>query len=220
VKVTDVSGKVVYSAGTDYKLYPPGSVLLIQRLSDGAIPAGARVLVSYQVKMNTLPNQYVATIDWGNGRQSAGTIAAQADGSLVVRGVNTYALAGTSKIRVSIRHRPTGRLVGTQSTAYIANAPMLSLSPVISLPLVMQQPPRTVFSFLDCNPLSVASDFKASILWGDGTTTWGIVQSAGGGKYNVLGNHNYTAADTYAMTIFLQDTTGQLRSYRVQATVA
>src|SRR5262249_20086766 len=55
-------------------------------------------------------------------------------------------------------------------------------------------------------------DFTASINWGDGTTTMGVVQLIGGNAtgaiFEVLGSHTYTDALTFPITVTVTDKGG------------
>src|SRR5207302_1674739 len=60
----------------------------------------------------------------------------------------------------------------------------------------------TVATFTDSNTSDAASDFTASINWGDGTTTTGIVAGSNG-SFSVAGGHTYAdeGQDSVVVTI-------------------
>jgi len=58
--------------------------------------------------------------------------------------------------------------------------------------------------FTDTNTAGVASDFTATIDWGDGTTTAGTV-SGGGGTFTVSGTHTYATSGTFNVVVTLTD---------------
>ncbi|WP_088254775.1 hypothetical protein [Fimbriiglobus ruber] len=62
-----------------------------------------------------------------------------------------------------------------------------------------------VATFTDTNPFSQVSDFQASITWGDGGTSYGVVTAVAGGGYQVQGSHTYTAADTFSISVDITD---------------
>src|SRR5207247_10407796 len=53
-------------------------------------------------------------------------------------------------------------------------------------------------------PDNTASDFTATIDWGDGTTTSGTV-SGGSGTFTVSGNHTYADEGNYDTTVVIAD---------------
>ena len=67
----------------------------------------------------------------------------------------------------------------------------------------------TVATFTDADPTGVASDYTATIIWGDGTaSTAGTVSAASGGGFEVTGSHTYTTAGQYTTTITINDIGG------------
>ena len=58
---------------------------------------------------------------------------------------------------------------------------------------------KTVATFTDQNTKDTASQYKASIKWGDGATSTGTV-SGSAGKFTVTGTHTYAKAGTYSIT--------------------
>src|SRR5205085_10796760 len=56
----------------------------------------------------------------------------------------------------------------------------------------------------DTNTSNVPGDFSALILWGDGTSSVGVV-SGGAGSFTVSGDHIYFDEGTFTQTVFLSD---------------
>src|SRR5258708_3587201 len=54
----------------------------------------------------------------------------------------------------------------------------------------------TVATFTDSNTTEAAGEFTATIDWGDGTTTVGIVTGGGAGNFTVSGTHTYVDEET------------------------
>jgi streptogramin lyase len=65
-----------------------------------------------------------------------------------------------------------------------------------------------VASFVDGTPTASASDFTATIYWGDGATSksTGTVTGSPGGPFDVSGSHTYSAAGTFHPYVILYDT--------------
>src|SRR5438034_128334 len=61
-----------------------------------------------------------------------------------------------------------------------------------------------VASFTDANTADTASAFTATIDWGDGTTTPGVL-SGSGGNFTVKGSHTYATAGQFTITTFMND---------------
>jgi hypothetical protein len=69
-----------------------------------------------------------------------------------------------------------------------------------------------VASFVDGTPTASASDFTATIYWGDGATSksTGTVTGSPGGPFDVSGSHTYSAAGTFHPYVILLRHRGQL----------
>jgi hypothetical protein len=76
----------------------------------------------------------------------------------------------------------------------------------------------TVATFTDGTGSTPASDFSASIDWGDGSTSAGTVTLAGG-VYNIAGSHTYSAKGTFAVVITLSDLNGVSTTIATTATI-
>jgi hypothetical protein len=144
-------------------------------------------------------SDYTATINWGDGSTSTGTIAASGSG-FKVSGTHTYAEEGTDAITVTIKD-VGGATASATSTAKVADAPLSSKG-------VSKTTPRaftgTVATFTDQDPNGTASDYTVSISWGDGQTSGGSVS----GKFNALGSHAYAKAGVYHVSVTIKDKGG------------
>src|SRR5205085_12357535 len=62
----------------------------------------------------------------------------------------------------------------------------------------------TVASFTDSYVASPATDFVATILWGDKTTSTGMV-SGSHGSFTVAGSHTYSSAGSFIVSVTLAE---------------
>jgi hypothetical protein len=155
------------------------------------------------------------TIEWGDGTASAGTVD---EANSTVSGTHTYARAGT--YYGSVTYDNDG---GTHKIAFQAKVAAAALSatgvPVSATAGV--QFTGTVATFTDANPESLASDFTATIDWGDGaSTTAGTIGSAAGGGFTITGSHTYASGGAYATSIEIKDVGGATTTATSTATVA
>jgi hypothetical protein len=130
-------------------------------------------------------------------------------------------------------------LTGTASRAVRLRAEQLELrdTPAITgfFPTMLNGAPQAplgaaplaVAAFTSDSPAAPASDFTATIDWGDGTT--GTASGAAGtitadpnfpGQWNVLGNHAYAATGAYQATVTIQEAGGSTASVATPVIVA
>jgi hypothetical protein len=146
-----------------------------------------------------------ATIDWGDGATSAGTVVEQA-GIFVVLGSHTYSDEGSFTATVTLTDPGAGTATASaQSTATVAEGDALT-----GTPWTITAPPNktfgiTVATFTDTNTANAPSDFAATIDWGDGTTSAGIVGGGKAGNYTIKASHDYTSSGSFAVNVTLTD---------------
>jgi hypothetical protein len=168
--------------------------------------------------------QFTATIDWGDGHTSAGTVTGSA-GSYTVTGAggHVYAEEGSYTPAVTVADTtltaPANVATATGS-ASVADAPLSASS--VHIPAQTTTTPFTVpvATFTDADPGAVASDFTAVIDWGDGTATSAGVISVSGGGFSVAGSHTYGTHNTFAPVVSITDVGGSQATVHDTVTVA
>jgi hypothetical protein len=128
---------------------------------------------------------YSATITWGDGSSaSTGSIAANGQGGFIVIGSHAYAGLGTYPITVTIRNTGPSMAIANSTAQVIQNlsATGTAFSAAEGLPFS-----GLVATFLAANAALLAGDFTASIDWGDGQTSSGVVSANGNGGFDVTG---------------------------------
>lgn len=169
---------------------------------------------------NTLDSigSYSATIAWGDGNSSAGTIVAGGGaGQFVVQGTHTYAEAGAYAVHVTIND-VGGSTAQATSTANVADA-ALSGSAVNFTTSRNRLFSGVVATFSDANSSAPVGDFTATIAWGDGASSSGTVAVRTGGGFQVSGSHTYTKKGTYTFTVTIVDRDGARLVVSGKATV-
>lgn len=64
----------------------------------------------------------------------------------------------------------------------------------------------TVATFIDDNPFGIASDFNATIDWGDGQTSTGTIRDNPLGGFLVTGTYTYTATGVFTISVSVRET--------------
>ena len=164
-------------------------------------------------------SEYSATIDWGDGTSSAGTISGSG-GSFTVSGDHTYADEGSYSVTVTIVDNDTPANTATaSSTANVADAALTAGTLTLVDGVEGTSSTSASFSFTDGNATATAADFTATIDWGDGTTSTGTV-AGGGGSFTVTGNHQYAEEGSYTVSVNVIDDGGSSASASGTAKVA
>jgi hypothetical protein len=78
----------------------------------------------------------------------------------------------------------------------------------------------TVATFTEAVPDTVASDYTATIEWGDGTSTAGVVTPASGGGFAVSCAHTYATGGTFTISVKITDIQGATATATSTADVA
>jgi hypothetical protein len=170
---------------------------------------------------DTTAGNYIATITWGDGHTSGGTIAFNTGTHRFdVSGSNTYGEEGSYAIAVKVTSTG-GASTAINSTAKIADAG-LSAAAVSFSGSEGQAFNGTVAQFIDSNPNASGPNFTATINWGDGTasTAGGISFNSGAGKWQVNGSHTYRVGGTYHPTVSIHDVGGAGATANPTATIA
>jgi hypothetical protein len=177
----------------------------LQNVTEGKAFSGSVALFSTTGYDNNTAADFTATIKWGDGTTSAGTVTGSG-GSYTVSGSHTYVDEGLRSLSVTVADDAPGTATATATgTATVAEADSLTGQKVSSLSVTEgQKISEVVGLFGDTNKANVAGDFKATINWGDGTTSAGTV-GGGSGGFTVNGSHTYADEGTFTITTTLAD---------------
>jgi hypothetical protein len=184
---------------------------------------------------------FTATIDWGDGTTSTGTIAADTNGGFDVTGTHTYTDETESNVDPGTPQRHH-RLPNETDEAYYVTVTIQQTSDnssatAVSLASVTATAPKivtasanfsatagtaftgTVATFTDADG-DPAGHFTVSIDWGDGRHSAGTVTANSGGGFAIGGTHTYRYGGTYAVVVRIYDTDGDAAFGLSTATVA
>jgi hypothetical protein len=170
---------------------------------------------------NGAASDYTATVDWGDGSATEpATVAAPSGGSFPISSAgHTYAEDGTYTITVSIADAGGSTTTATLS-AHVADAALHATAQSFSATEGAAFG-GTVATFTDDDSNGTASDYTATINWGDGTTSSaGTVHAPSSGSFPVSGQHTYAEEGTYAVSITVDDAGGSSTTTGEQVIVA
>jgi hypothetical protein len=146
-------------------------------------------------------SSFTATIDWGDGVTSNGTLVTDPNGGFDITGSHTFGNAGSYPVTVTVSQN--GTQVGSALTsASVATATTPASQTLTAQGLVFtasagQAFTGTVATFTDSNPNASTSGVTATIDWGDGTTSTGPITAGSTGVYSVTGTHTYASAMSF-----------------------
>jgi uncharacterized protein (TIGR03118 family) len=192
-------GKIIPSNGT--VIFPTATTI---RPTEGAAFSGAVAAFADSNGTGT----YSATINWGDSTTTAGTVTSTGAGGLLVTGTHTYAEENAAALPVTVTLTDTADVTTAManSTVLVADAPLTG-TPVTFAPTTGTPFTGSVATFTDADPAGTASDYTATINWGDGSpTSAGVI--SGTGPFTVTGTHTYFVAGTKTVTVTINDVGG------------
>ena len=172
---------------------------------------------------NQSPPTFAATVDWGDGTPIQSAQLKQTSDGYGASGSHTYVEEGPYSIVVAVT-ASIGPSFSVVASAMVSDAMLTATGVSVSRsagasgesrPVVAGRPTGnvTVANFADSNPGATASDFTATIDWGDGTALEVRTVTAGvGGGFSVAGGHTYAARGDYRMTVVITDDGGSQAS--------
>jgi uncharacterized protein (TIGR03118 family) len=152
---------------------------------------------------STPASAFAATIDWGDGATTTGTVTGSA-GMFTIAGTHTYLGEGPFTVQSSVNDIGGTASATAQSPANVADTNALTMTPVTFSSVSGTLFSGTVATVTDTNMTAPSSLFHASIDWGDGVTTPGTV-SGRGGTFTVSGSHVYAEEGHYAAVVVMAD---------------
>ena len=175
--------------------------------------------------VNANPANFTAMINWGDGTASNGTVTAvgAGTGNFNVTGTHTYALAGnyTFSVQVTDPSGTKGSATGTATVSAQTGGPANMAARPVAAVANLSFTNATLATFTDSDPNATASDFTASVNWGDGVSTPSTTVTSGGpGIFNVLGTHTYVVAGNYTFAVEVTDNQSRKANASGTATVS
>ena len=154
---------------------------------------------------------FSATISWGDGGSSAGTVSASGAG-FAVSGGHTFADEGSYQVNVTItKIADVSNSAVAHSTATVGDA-AISAGPACEATALHSYNGRTA-TFADAaGTFGTAADFSATVNWGDGSSTAGTIASLGGGTYAAAGVHTFATLGRFTITTTIRDVGGSVAS--------
>ena len=150
---------------------------------------------------------FTATIDWGDGTTSAGTVTATGNGGFLVLGNHTYTEEGTEKVTVTAGDNH-GNTATSTAQVQVADAPLVAAGIDVPIQQSLTLSNLQIASVTDTGGAEAAGSYTAAIDWGDGSASSAGTVDVSGNTVNVVGSHTYAMAGRYHVNITVQDEGG------------
>ncbi|HVX15013.1 MAG TPA: TIGR03118 family protein [Pirellulales bacterium] len=160
---------------------------------------------------------FTATIDWGDGTSSAGTIVANPEGGFNVVGSHTYAEEATDTVHVTVADN-ANHTITIAASANVADAPLSAVGTTLTTSL-QSTASLTVATFTDAGGAEPVGNYTATIDWGDGSTTSSGTIALDGDHFTVAGTHAYQVPGQHTITVTIHDEGGAQTSATSQIVV-
>jgi hypothetical protein len=180
-----------------------GQIRLTAATEGVALRGTTRIATFTDTNKSDTASNFTATITWGDGTTTDGKVAGS-NGVFTVTGGHTYADEGSFPLGVTIADTANNTSLPLSGTIAAAEADVLRANGLTFTANAGQAFTGTVATFTDRNTSNVASDFSATINWGDGTTTAGVITDTRG-AISVAGTHTYAGSGQDAVTVTLTD---------------
>lgn len=145
---------------------------------------------------------YSVTTGWGDGTVSVPSLNNYAPGFFELFGPHTYAEEGSYTTTMTATDNWGGSASGNGS-ATVADAALTAHGKTIYGAKGVSLT-KAVAKFSDADPGGVASDYTATIHWGDGTTSAGKIS----GHFTVTGTHTYASTGKRTVSVTIKDAGG------------
>jgi hypothetical protein len=180
-----------------------GQMALASATEASALPGSTPIATFNDTIPSDQAGDFTATITWGDGATTAGTVVGSG-GTFTVEGGHTYADEGSNSASVTLTHTADQLQATASGTVSVAEGDVLAGQGMSFTANAHQAFSGAVATFSDTDTANVAGDFAALIDWGDGQTTTGTV-SGGNGSFTVAGSHTYAAAGQDTVKVTLAD---------------
>jgi Pentapeptide repeats (8 copies)/Divergent InlB B-repeat domain len=186
-----------------------GAALTGSSYVEGSALSNVSVASFTDAGAGTPASGYSATIDWGDGSQKSTGAVAGSNGTFTVAGGHTYAEEG--KYTTTIAVTKTGVTGGTgNATGSITVSDADKFTGTAAAPIGATAGTAlsnvSLATFTDAyTGHTDASDFAATINWGDSSQPSTGTVSGSGGSFTVRGSHTYATKGAYSVSVTLSD---------------
>ena len=152
------------------------------------------------------PSDFAITTAFGDGTSAVTPLTD--DSTWLVGGPHTYRRAGTYTTTATMTDRITGAVTTLTRPILVPNAPLTALRSARPRFTADQTSRPVIARFRDGNPLATAGDHRATVRWGDDTTSNGRVVRVAAGRLAVRAGHRYRTSAKRRIVVRIRDDRG------------
>ena len=184
-----------------------GQITLSVPAEGTLVPSNAPVATFTDTTSSDTSGDFTASIDWGDGTTSTGTVSGASGSFTVLAGGvgHTYADEGLVVLGVTITDTLDSATLSLTSSQTVADADVLTGNPITFTANPNTAFNGTVATFSDAYTGNTASDFTATINWGDGTAATVGTVTGSGATFTVSGGHTYATDGDYQVAVTMSD---------------
>ena len=209
VEIEDIGGSVTSAASTANVADAPISSIP-RAITPFENTAFYTVVASvYDTNPYGTADDFQASIDWGDGSVSSGTISSNAVSHFDVLGSHTYAHEGLYPVTVTVQDSGGSSTVAN-SVAHTMDTGMVGTGTTIN---AVKGVPFTniVATCTDNDPTPEATNaYSCLINWGDGSTSPGTIIEGENDTYTIVGSHTYLQTGSYVVMATIDDSVNAL----------
>ena len=227
VTVTDAAGDIATASDT-VTASAPASTLSVSPVSgtEGATFSGN--VATFTPASGISGHTFVATLGWGDGGVTYGTLTSNGQGGYTISGTHTYAEETSSNnpetLTVTVLTRRPAWWRREAPSVTIADAALSATGQNVTAWIHQTTGSIAVATFTDANTAAPVSDFTASVNWGDGsgTSPATVEPTPGGaqGQFTVLAAHTYASTGNFTIQTSITDVGSSVANPTSTATVA
>jgi hypothetical protein len=219
VTITGGSGGGTTSPTAQVSDAPLTATVSVAPVVEGGSPSG--VIATFKDANSGAPlGDFTATIDWGDGTTTAGTIAKTGAGVFSVSGSHPYGEEGARTVTVTVKDVGGSTVTASQAIT-VADAPLTAGGTVTRRGVQGRPLAGAIGTFRDGFAGATAADYTGvTINWGDRATSPGTISPAPGGGWQVVGSHIYRQEGSYTITAAVNDRGGASVTLRGNALIA
>jgi ELWxxDGT repeat protein len=200
---------------------PLSGLVLSKPSATEAAGTGTFTIATFTDKNTGAPaTDFTEVVQWGDGSSSTVSgsgIVSLGGGKFAVLSSHTYSEEGSYTLAVQVLDEGGASVSGSLKVG-VADAPLSGLT-ISALQATEGKSIGTIrlATFHDINLAAAASDFTATITWGDGTTSTvsgatGSIVALGNGNFAITAGHTYAEEGSFTLSVQVRDDGGSSTS--------